>query len=106
MGYNQFKINILLRIAAITFSAFLLADFINESFFQLSTLLIIALLIFQIVSLLKFLQVNRQTISQFINDAPEPVFTAMDSELSEEDLPDEALQVRYQQLQQKKFVRP
>ena len=70
MGYNQFKLNLLLRIAAISFSAFLLADFIQDNLFQLSTLLISALIIFQFVSLLKFLDINRKLIVQFIKKEP------------------------------------
>ena len=70
MGYNQFKLNLLLRIAAISFSAFLLADFIQDNLFQLSTLLISALIIFQFVSLLKFLDINRKLIVQFIEKEP------------------------------------
>ncbi len=64
MGYNKFKFNLLLRIAAISFSTFLLADFIQDSLFQLSTLLITALIIFQLVSLLRFLDINNELIVQ------------------------------------------
>ncbi len=91
MGYNQFKINILLRIAAITFSAFLLAEFINESFLQLSTLLMAALLVFQTVSLLRFLEVNQGNIEEFLhknrgdNDAhADPNNAPTDQDLSEQ----------------------
>ncbi len=64
MGYNKFKFNLLLRIAAISFSTFLLADFIQDSLFQLSTLLITALIIFQLVSLLRFLDINNELMVQ------------------------------------------
>lgn len=70
MDYNQFKFNLLLRIAAISFSAFLLAEFIQDSLIQLSTLLICALIIFQLFSLLKFLDINRELIVQFIKQEP------------------------------------
>lgn len=98
MGYNQFKFNILLRIAAITFSAFLLADFINESFLQLSTLLMLALLVFQTISLLRFLDVNRETIRQFLNDSPDAASVEPPSppegEVSEDALPQEYSKLR------------
>jgi len=64
MGYNKFKFNLLLRIAAISFSTFLLADFIQDSLLQLSTLLITALIIFQLVSLLRFLDINNELMVQ------------------------------------------
>jgi len=64
MGYNKFKFNLLLRIAAISFSTFLLADFIQDSLFQLSTLLITVLIIFQLVSLLRFLDINNELMVQ------------------------------------------
>jgi len=64
MGYNKFKFNLLLRIAAISFSTFLLAEFIQDSLFQLSTLLITALIIFQLVSLLRFLDINNELMVQ------------------------------------------
>lgn len=99
MGYNQFKFNLLLRIAAISFSAFLLADFIQDSFLQLSTLLIFALIVFQVVSLLKFLDVNRELIVQFMDkhsmDGSQPKDSA------DWDVNDNELLERYQNLQQK-----
>ena len=55
MGYKQFKFNLLLRIAAIVLSVFLLADFFNESIFQPATWLLVALVVFQLISLIKFL---------------------------------------------------
>ena len=69
MDYSQLKFNLLLRIAAISFSAFLLADFIQDSLFQLSTLLITALIIFQVISLLRFLDLNKEFV-QLINQQP------------------------------------
>jgi nitrogen fixation/metabolism regulation signal transduction histidine kinase len=99
MGYNQFKFNLLLRIAAISFSAFLLADFIQDSFLDLSTLLIFALIVFQVVSLLKFLDVNRELIVQFMDkhsmDESQPKVSA------DWDGNDKELLERYQSVQQK-----
>lgn len=99
MDYNQLKFNLLLRIAAISFSAFLLADFIQDGWFQLSTLLISALIIFQVISLLKFLDVNRELMVKFMEKPAEPGFPFEDSgSLAEED---GELMRKYRQLQQK-----
>ena len=100
MGYNQFKFNLLLRIAAIAFSAFLLADFIQDNLFQLSTLLITALIVFQVISLLKYLDVNRELITQFIDNPPklDLVTNEPTGPLSGDDT---ELMERYKNLQQK-----
>ena len=60
MGYKQFKFNLLLRIAALILSVFLLADFFNESIFQPSTWLLMALVVFQVISLIKYLDSQGQ----------------------------------------------
>ena len=100
MGYNQIKINLLLRIAAIAFSAFLLAEFINQSFFSISTLLMVALLVFQTISLLKFLGVNKASLEQFINENPLDI-NLQSSTTTSSSGEDEDLYLRYEQLQQK-----
>ncbi|GJM29278.1 MAG: histidine kinase [Cyclobacteriaceae bacterium] len=98
MDYSQFRFNLLLRIAAISFSAFLLADFINDGLFQLSTLLITALIVFQIISLLKFLQLNKEFVQVSASE------TIDEHQEINGDLPlkdDQELLKRYQVLQQK-----
>lgn len=98
MDYSQFKFNLLLRIAAIAFSAFLLADFINDGLFQLSTLLITALIVFQVISLLKFLQANNELVQL---SSSEPL---MDHHEINGDLPDDEdqeLLQKYRLLKQK-----
>jgi nitrogen fixation/metabolism regulation signal transduction histidine kinase len=100
MDYNQFKFNLLLRIAAISFSAFLLAEFIQDSLIQLSTLLICALIIFQLFSLLKFLDINRELIVQFIKQEPSKNQVQSDTPAWTGEEDQELIQ-RYNLLQQK-----
>ncbi len=100
MDYNQFKFNLLLRIAAISFSAFLLAEFIQDSLFQLSTLLICALIIFQLFSLLKFLDINRELIVQFIKQESSKNQVQNDTPAWTGEEDQELIQ-RYNRLQQK-----
>ena len=97
MDYNQFKFNLLLRIAAIAFSAFLLAEFINDGLFQISTLLVTALITFQIISLLKFLNTNKEFVQVSASEQ------AIDPELVTENYEDNNLDLtdRYRKLQQK-----
>ena len=99
MDYNQLKFNLLLRIAAISFSTFLLAEFLQDGLFQLSILLITTLIIFQVISLLRFLDLNK-TMVQLLNqetedEKPQPVAEEWPGE------EDEELYDRYQKLQQK-----
>ena len=70
MGFRQFKFNLLLRIAAIILSVFLLADFFNESIFQPATWLLVALVVFQAISLIKFL--DKQGETDLINPEEDP----------------------------------
>ena len=98
MDYKQFKFNLLLRIAAISVSSFLLADFIQDSLFQLSVLLIFALIVFQVISMLKFLDINRDLIMQFIDQKPDTSGINGTDWTGDED--QELLQ-RYNKLQQK-----
>jgi nitrogen fixation/metabolism regulation signal transduction histidine kinase len=100
MDYNQFKFNLLLRIAAISFSTFLLAEFIQDSLIQLSTLLICALIIFQLFSLLKFLDINRELIVQFIKQEPSKNQVQSDTPAWTGEEDQELIQ-RYNLLQQK-----
>ena len=99
MGYKQFKFNLLLRIAAISFSSFLLADFIQDSLFQLSTLLITALIIFQVVSMLKFLDINRELIAKFVDPEAKNGQDGNSSKWTGDE--DQDLLLKYNQLQQK-----
>ncbi len=100
MGYSQFKLNLLLRVAAIAFSSFLMAGFIQDGLFRLLTLLIFALVIFQIVSLLKFLDINRKLIVQFKEQRPTEHQEANQS-TSWAGNDDQDLLQRYNSLQQK-----
>ena len=99
MGYKQFKFNLLLRIAAISFSSFLLADFIQDSLFQLSTLLITALIIIQVVSMLKFLDINRELIAKFVDPEAKNGQDGNSSKWTGDE--DQDLLLKYNQLQQK-----
>jgi nitrogen fixation/metabolism regulation signal transduction histidine kinase len=91
MDYNHLKFNLLLRIAAIAFSAFLFADFINDGLLQVSTFLIAGLIIFQVISLLKFLDLNQEFVN-LIEKQPEAATDQGD---------DEQLLLRYRKLEQK-----
>lgn len=97
MDYSQFKFNLLLRIAAIAFSAFLLAEFINDGLFQVSTLLVTALITFQIISLLKFLDTNKEFVQVSTTEQ------TINPELETENFDDNNLDLtdRYRKLQQK-----
>ena len=98
MDYSQLKFNLLLRIAAISFSAFLLADFVQDGLFQLSTLLITVLIVFQVISLLKFLDLNKEFV-QLIEKQGGDDDNTVPKEWSGDG--DEELFERYQKLQQK-----
>ncbi len=100
MGYSQFKLNLLLRIAAIAFSSFLMAGFIQDGLLRLLTLLIFALVIFQVVSLLKFLDINRKLIVQFMEQSP-PERQEASQSTSWAGSDDQDLLQRYNSLQQK-----
>ena len=91
MDYSHLKFNLLLRIAAIAFSAFLFADFINDGLLQISTFLIAGLIIFQVISLLKFLDLNQE----FVN------LIEKQSEAATDQGGDEQLLLRYRKLEQK-----
>jgi nitrogen fixation/metabolism regulation signal transduction histidine kinase len=91
MDYSHLKFNLLLRIAAIAFSAFLFADFINDGLLQVSTFLIAGLIIFQVISLLKFLDLNQEFVN-LIEKQPEAATDQGD---------DEQLLLRYRKLEQK-----
>jgi nitrogen fixation/metabolism regulation signal transduction histidine kinase len=91
MDYSHTKFNLLLRIAAIAFSAFLFADFINDGLLQVSTFLIAGLIIFQVISLLKFLDLNQEFVN-LIEKQPEAATDQGD---------DEQLLLRYRKLEQK-----
>ena len=99
MGYSQFKFNLLLRISAIAFSAFLLAEFIQDGLLQLSVMLITALIVFQVISLLKYLDINADLIAQVIEQPPSSGFVETESQAEVED--DHDLMQRYQSLQHK-----
>ena len=97
MDYNQFKFNLLLRIAAIAFSAFLLAEFIDDGLFQISTLLVTALITFQIISLLKFLDTNKEFVQ--VSASEQTIHPALEAEhFGDNNL---ELSDRYRKLQQK-----
>ncbi|MGI9542711.1 MAG: hypothetical protein ACR2MX_05590, partial [Cyclobacteriaceae bacterium] len=97
MGYKQFKFNLLLRIAAIVLSVFLLADFFNESIFQPATWLLMALVVFQLISLIKFLdqrQIDFQPADIPMSDEEADHLSVMDDGQSVD-------QTEYQKLQKK-----
>jgi len=101
MDYSRFKFNLLLRIAAISFSTFLLAEFIDGGFFQLSVLLITALITFQIISLLKFLDLNKEFVQFSVSEQQNSSNETEPESLEGLEGDDTELLSRYRQLQQK-----
>ncbi len=99
MDYSQLKFNLLLRIAGIAFSTFLFADFINDGLLQVSTFLIAALIVFQVISLLKFLDLNQEFVQMI--EKPEQASPDTETEENWKDGDDQHLLQRYRTLEKK-----
>ena len=67
MGFNSFKFNLVLRVIIMALTIFLFAYLIDSNSFFLTELLIFSLIVFQVVSLIQFLDKTNKEIASFLN---------------------------------------
>ncbi len=67
MGYNNLRLQIIVRVTAIALSLFLLFQLVNSDAFSLTILLVLTLVVVQVIALIKFLDKTNQEIIDFFN---------------------------------------
>jgi len=75
MGFKNFKFNLVFRVIVITLTVFLFSNLVyNDSFF-LNQLLVLGLIVFQVISLIQFLDKTNKEIATFLSSIQYDDFT-------------------------------